>query len=56
MPASSEKQRRFMAAELGRLRGGAETKTHMSESQLKDFTSKPLSKSKPSSKHVTGRK
>ena len=40
MPAKSEKQRRFMGAELGRLRSGKKTKTSMSEEQLGEFTSK----------------
>ena len=37
MPATSEKQRRFMGAELGRKRAGKRTKTGMSEQQLRDF-------------------
>ena len=37
MPSVSEKQRKFMGAELGRKRAGKATQTHMSESQLKDF-------------------
>lgn len=37
MPAKSEKQRRFMGAELGRLRAGKKTRTGMSQEQLKDF-------------------
>ena len=40
MPAVSEKQRKFMGAELGRLRAGKKTSTGMSESQLEDFASK----------------
>ena len=40
MPAKSEKQRRFMGAELGRLRSGKKTETSMSEEQLGDFASK----------------
>jgi hypothetical protein len=40
MPAVSEKQRRFMGAELGRLRSGKKTRTGMSESQLSDFATK----------------
>ena len=40
MPAKSEKQRRFMGAELGRLRSGKKTKTDMSEEKLSDFASK----------------
>ncbi|HSR90203.1 MAG TPA: hypothetical protein VLK88_02775 [Gemmatimonadales bacterium] len=40
MPAESEKQRKFMGAELGRKRAGKKTKTGMSEKQLKDFAKK----------------
>jgi len=42
MPSVSERQRRFMGAELARKRAGKKTKTGMSESQLKDFSMKPL--------------
>jgi hypothetical protein len=45
LPAKSEKQRKFMGAELDRLRAGKETKTSMSEDQLSDFASKGLIKS-----------
>lgn len=41
MPAESEKQRKFMGAELARKRAGKKTKTKMSEKQLSDFASKP---------------
>jgi hypothetical protein len=41
MPAVSEKQRKFMGAELGRLRSGAKTDTGMTEPQLEDFATKP---------------
>jgi len=41
MPAKSEKQRRFMGAELARKRAGKSTETGMSESQLEDFARKP---------------
>lgn len=40
MPATSEKQRRFMGAELARKRAGKKTRTGMSESQLEDFSMK----------------
>jgi hypothetical protein len=40
MPAVSEKQRRFMGAELGRLREGKKTQTGMTEGQLEDFARK----------------
>lgn len=36
-PATSERQRHFMCAELGRKRAGKKTQTGMTESQLKDF-------------------
>jgi hypothetical protein len=42
MPSVSEKQRRFMGAELARKRKGKRTKTGMSESSLEDFARKPL--------------
>lgn len=37
MPAKSEKQRRFMGAELQRLREGKRTRTGMSEKELKEM-------------------
>lgn len=40
MPAVSEKQRRFMGSELGRLRRGQKTQTGMTEDQLRDFSRK----------------
>ena len=40
MPAESEKQRRFMGADLGRLRAGQPTRTGMNEGQLRDFARK----------------
>jgi hypothetical protein len=40
MPAKSEKQRKFMGAELQRKREGKKTKTGMTESQLEDFARK----------------
>jgi len=42
MPAVSEKQRRFMGAELARKRAGKKTKTGMSESKLSEFASKSM--------------
>jgi hypothetical protein len=39
-PATSERQRRFMCAELGRLRAGKKTQTKMTERQLRDFCRK----------------
>lgn len=41
MPATSDKQRRYMSAELARKRAGKRTETGMSESQLEDFARKP---------------
>jgi hypothetical protein len=41
VPAKSEKQRKFLAADLERKREGKPTKTDMSERQLKDFAKKP---------------
>jgi hypothetical protein len=40
MPAKTEKQRKFMAAELQRKRAGKKTKTGMSEKQLEEFAEK----------------
>jgi hypothetical protein len=40
MPAKTERQRRFMGAELARARAGKKTKTDMSEEQLEDFARK----------------
>jgi hypothetical protein len=41
MPAKTEKQRKFMGAELARKRAGKKTRTGMSEKELKKFASKP---------------
>lgn len=46
MPAESERQRRFMGAELARKRKGESTETGMSEGQLRDFARKPKKKHK----------
>lgn len=40
MPAKSEKQRKFMGAELARKRAGKKTKTGMSEKQWEEFATK----------------
>ena len=40
MPARTEKQRRFMGAELARKRAGKKTKTGMSEKQLRKYAKK----------------
>jgi hypothetical protein len=49
MPAKTEKQRRFMGAELERKREGKKTETGMSEKQLEDFARKPTKDKKTSS-------
>jgi hypothetical protein len=45
-PASSDKQKRFMQAELGRKREGEKTRTGMSEKQLRDYAKAPVVKPK----------
>jgi hypothetical protein len=37
MPSKTEKQRRYMGAELARARAGQKTETGMSVRQLRDF-------------------
>ena len=44
VPAKSEKQRRFMGAELERKREGKKTKTDMTAKELEDFASKDTKK------------
>ena len=44
MPAKTEKQRRFMGAELERKREGKKTRTGMSEAELEKMASKPKGK------------
>lgn len=44
MPSYTERQRRFMGAELARKRRGEKTETGMSEKQLRDFAKKPRRK------------
>lgn len=46
MPSSSEKQRKFMGADLARKRSGKRTKTGMSEEKLSEFASKKKAKKK----------
>lgn len=46
MPAYTERQRRFMGAELARKRAGKSTQTGMSEAQLRDFAKKTKRKKK----------
>lgn len=41
MPARSEKQRKFMAADRERARAGQKTRTGMTEPQLDDYVHKP---------------
>lgn len=43
MPAKTEKQRKFMGAELARKRAGKKTRTGMSEKKLEEFASKKKS-------------
>ena len=45
LPATTEKQRRFMGAELQRKREGKKTKTGMSEKELEKMASKDKKKS-----------
>jgi hypothetical protein len=40
MPSTTERQRRFMGAELGREEKGEETETGMSREKLRDFARK----------------
>ena len=40
-PPASERQRKFMGAELARRRRGEATETGMSETQLREFARKP---------------
>ena len=40
MPAKTERQRKFMGAELGRKRAGRKTRTGMTEKQLREFAHK----------------
>lgn len=39
MPSHTEKQRKFMGAELARKRAGKKTKTGMTEEQIEEFAS-----------------
>ena len=45
LPAKTEKQRRFMGAELQRKREGKKTQTGMTEKELEKMASKPKKKS-----------
>ena len=45
MPAKTEKQRKFMGAELQRKRDGKKTKTDMSEKELEKSAGKSKKKS-----------
>jgi hypothetical protein len=42
MPSVSEKQRRFMGADLARAKAGKKTRTGMSKEQLRHFAEKPI--------------
>lgn len=46
-PAVSEKQRRYMGAELARKRAGKKTQTGMSETQLEEYAKGALKEKKP---------
>jgi hypothetical protein len=46
MPSVSNRQRRFLGADLARKRAGKKTKTGMSEQELREFASKPVKKRK----------
>ena len=46
MPARTEKQRKFMGAELERKREGKKTRTGMGESELEKMARKPKSAKK----------
>jgi hypothetical protein len=48
VPAKTEKQRRFMGAELERKREGKKTQTGMSESELEKMATKKSSSTKKS--------
>lgn len=52
MPAVSEKQRKFMGAELARKRAGKKTKTGMSSKQLSEFASKSSGKVRSAGPHM----
>ena len=56
MPAESERQRRFMGAELGRAEKGERTETGMTKDQLRDFARKPVSRSGVRSKRRSSRR
>jgi len=47
MPATSEKQRKFMGAELARKRAGQKTQTGMSEKQLEEYAKGALKEKAP---------
>ena len=42
MPSVSDRQRRYMGAELARKRAGKKTQTGMSEKQLSEFAGKSV--------------
>jgi len=51
MPSTSDKQRRFMGAELARKRAGKKTSTGMSEQQLREFAGS-VRKNNPNNSYV----
>lgn len=53
MPAVSDKQRKFMGADLARKRAGKKTKTGMSEGQLSDYAHKPMMNDKKKKKAMS---
>ena len=44
MPATTEKQRRLMGADLARAKAGKATTTGMTQKQLREFASGPVKK------------
>jgi len=50
MPSKTEKQRKFMGAEMSRVKKGEKTETGMGMAKLKDFASKPVVKAKHKTK------
>lgn len=56
MPSLSQRQQKFMGAELARKRAGEKTQTGMSEEQLRDFASTPRKGLPETKAHVPRRK
>ena len=55
MPATSERQRRMMGADLARLRAGKTTRTGMTAAQLRDFATMKKKHRKPGLMEALGR-